>query len=533
VLASHAVRGLFLLVLAVTELVVAGVFAIASLWKPWLQRPLASGLICAVMAAGMVKLYLGSFERFAGVRYLHHRRDGRRQRAVMGFVAATGAGLVAGLALFFFGRGHSRVVETVGVVLVLIAGLLFVFAVVLRLFSIFTSVSVMGVVLGLMSLLVMLAVTTGFEREFQDKVLALNAHLIVIPYGNIDVESVEADDIEKKLKDLPGVVRRAKFLFSAGEVMVGKVGANLKGIDLAEGADDLKRALVDGSIADLARPTTCPGGGGGGGGTPAEKIEAGRIVLGTELAHRLRTKVGECVSIMVPFSNAGDVTPPAFPFRVVGLFRMGFNEYDTRLAYVSLQDARRLSSARQSVFGVELRFADPMQAIAIAEEVRRRLDGPYRVVDWQELNHNLFEALRTQKTWITVLLVFVVTVAALNILGSLILIVRSKVREIAILKSMGTSSSVVARMFLVLGTTIGAVGAALGIGCGLLVCGMARLYGYRLDPKVYLIGELPVQISLYEIVAFTAPTLALCVLATLIPSLIASRMRAADGLRYI
>jgi lipoprotein-releasing system permease protein len=165
--------------------------------------------------------------------------------------------------------------------------------------------------------------------------------------------------------------------------------------------------------------------------------------------------------------------------------------------------------------------------------VRRRLDGPYRVVDWKELNHNLFEALKTQKQAIAILLIIIVSVATFNILGSLYLIVRSKFREIAILKSMGTSSTVVARVFLVLGTTIGVVGAALGIACGLLVCALTRSYGYQLDPKVYLIGQLPVQISVHEIVAFAAPTVALCVIFTLIPSLVASRMQAAKGLRHI
>ena len=126
-------------------------------------------------------------------------------------------------------------------------------------FSVFSTVSAMGVVLGVASLIVVLAVTSGFEREFQDKVLALNAHLIVIPYGNVDIDSPEADHIEDKLRGMPGVVRMAKFLFSAGEVMVGKVGANLKGIDLEQGADDLKSALIEGNVADLARPATCPG----------------------------------------------------------------------------------------------------------------------------------------------------------------------------------------------------------------------------------------------------------------------------------
>ena len=495
----------------------------AALATPALQKPVVTAGLVALVLAGLLGLYRRPFERFAGLRYLHRSQNQRRARALLlGMVAAalTGAGA---LALFFVVRGHARTIETITIITVLGSGLAFILLLLLRLFSVFTTVSTMGVVLGVTSLIVVLAVTSGFQHEFQDKVLALNAHLIVIPYGDVDVDSAEADQIEAKLRDLPGVVRHAKFLFSAGEVMVGNIGANLKGIDLGQGADDLRRALVDGAVEDLARPAHCPGQG----------VEAaGRIVLGIELAHRLRLKVGDCVSIMVPFSSAGDVAPPSFLFKVVGRFQMGFNEYDTRLAYVSLQDARKLASARQSVFGVELRFADPQMAIAMASEVRRRLDGPYRVVDWQELNHNLFTALKMQKVIISLLLVLIILVAAFNIIASLTMIVLSKVREIAIMKSMGAPAAMLARLFLVAGTSVGGVGTLLGIACGLMVCGLAQLYGYPLDPKVYLIGRLPVDIAPREIVAVAAATLAICVLATLYPSLRASRMRAVDGLRY-
>jgi lipoprotein-releasing system permease protein len=518
--------------LSVIAFAVAGAVAVAALATPALQRPAVTLALCALMVAGLLGLFLQPFERFAGLRYLHRHQDARRL-ARLRLVMWGSLGLVAlSLGAFFASRGRWRGIETAAVVMALGFSLSFIVALLLRLFSVFTTVSTMGVVLGVMSLIVVLAVTSGFQREFQDKVLALNAHLIVIPYGDVDVDSAEADEIQRKLAGLPGVVREAKFLFSAGEVMVGGVGANLKGIDLNQGADDLRRALIEGRIEDLARPARCAVKVERGRTGPTEVDAAGRIVLGVELARHLRARVGDCVSIMVPFSSAGDVVPPSFLFRVVGRFQMGFNEYDTRLAYVSLDDARKLANARQSVFGVELRFADPAQAISMAKEVRRRLDGPYRVVDWQDLNHNLFTALKMQKVIISLLLVLIILVAAFNIIASLTMIVLSKVREIAILKSMGARSAMLARLFLIAGTSVGAVGTVLGIGYGLLVCGLAQLYGYPLDPKVYLIGRLPVQISPREIVAVAAATLAICVLATLYPSLRASRMRAADGLRY-
>jgi lipoprotein-releasing system permease protein len=288
---------------------------------------------------------------------------------------------------------------------------------------------------------------------------------------------------------------------------------------------------VQGRVDDLARPATCalPEGAA----TARKDTEdVGRIILGTELAHKLHVGVGSCISIMVPFSQTDGGTPPSFRFKVVGLFRMGFNEYDTRLAYVSLADARKIATARGSVFGVELRFADPMTALRAGPEVKRRLDAPYRVIDWKELNHNLFMALTMQKVILSLLLVLIIVVAAFNIIASLTMIVLSKVREIAILKSMGARSSMVAGVFLVGGTTVGAVGTGLGIAFGLLVCLLARLYGYPLDPRVYLIGELPVQVTAGEVVAVAGATMAICFLATLYPSIRASRLRAVDGLRY-
>jgi lipoprotein-releasing system permease protein len=515
------------------------------LWKIRVALPIA--IVAAVVAAlrlpahrpGMIALAVGAalcwalgelfsleLERVVGLRYLHR---GRRSRGARVALVGGSVAFVAGLVLLALTRGHSRVLETAAVIGVLVSGLVVVVAFLLCFFSVFTTVSTMGVVLGVASLVVVLAVTSGFEREFQDKVLALNAHLIVQPYGDADVDGPELKAIETRLRGMPGVVRMAKFLFSAGEVMIGRIGANMKGIDLTSGADDLRRALVAGRVEDLATPASCPIPGGKPG---AATADVGRIALGTELAHKLHVELGDCVSIMVPFSAAVGEPPTSFRFKVVALFRMGFNEYDTRLAYVSIADAQRLANARRLVSGVELRFADPMMALRAVKEVRDRLGEPHRIIDWKELNHNLFMALTMQKVVISLLLVLIIIVAAFNIIASLTMIVLSKVPEIAIMKSMGARAAMMARVFIVGGTTVGAIGTAFGIGYGLLICLLARIYGYALDPKVYLIGKLPVRIAPIEVVAVAAATLLICFLATLYPSLRASRLRAVDGLRH-
>jgi lipoprotein-releasing system permease protein len=440
---------------------------------------------------------------------------------------AVGGGLVAiGVVMFVAGHGRARIVETVGIIAILLGGKLLVVGLLLRLFSVFTTVSTMGVVLGVGALVVVFAVTSGFEREFQNKVLALNAHLIVQAYGDADLE--ELAQIQRRLVGMPNVVRMAPFLFSAGEVMIGRVGANLKGIDLRDGADDLRRTLVKGTVEDLERPASCPLPAT----TPRKTTEdVGRVAIGVELARKLRVGVGDCIPIMVPFSSGAADAPVAYQFKVVGLFRMGFNEYDTRIAYVSLTDAQRLASVRRLVSGVEIRFDDPALALSAGKEVQRRLGSPHHLVDWRELNQNLFRALEFQKVLIALILVIIIVVAAFNIVSSLTMIVLSKTREIAILKSMGGTSGLVSRVFLIGGTTVGMMGTGLGIAYGLLVCLLARLYGYSLDPKVYLIGELPVQLRPEELVGVAAATLVISWLATLYPSYRASRLRAVEGLR--
>ncbi|HVR02937.1 MAG TPA: ABC transporter permease, partial [Polyangia bacterium] len=359
-------RRLARLFLVVTAIAAAG----GAVARPGQREAFGAAAVALLLLLGLGELFTLELERFVGLRYLHRART---PRGTLGALVVALAFVGLGFAIFFATRGRSRTGETVGVVCVLAAALAVVVVFLLRAFSVFTTVSTMGVVLGVASLVVVLAVTSGFEHEFQDKVLALNAHLIVIPYGDVDIDSPEADLIAQKLRGMPGVVRMAKFLFSAGEVMVGRIGANLKGIDIEEGADDLRRALIEGRVEDLATPASCPLPEG----SPRKATtDVGRIILGAELAHKLRVKTGGCISIMVPFSSTGASTPPSFLFKVVGLFRMGFNEYDTRLAYVSLADARKIANARGSVFGVELRFKDPLMALTMTKEVSRRLDAP-------------------------------------------------------------------------------------------------------------------------------------------------------------
>ena len=230
------------------------------------------------------------------------------------------------------------------------------------------------------------------------------------------------------------------------------------------------------------------------------------MLIGRELAKRLKVKLGDHLRLVVPSdlalgdqpSGAGETA--SREFRVVGIFYAGFDEYDRRLAYVSLKDAQALLGGSDYVTGVELRLHDLDRAPVLAKALLDRLGGsPYRVIDWQELNHNLFTAVKTQKSVLVIFLTLIILVAAFNIVAALTMLVVDKTREVAILKSMGLPPGGAARIFQVAGLSIGALGAALGLGLGLLLCHVVSRYGYSLDPHVYLIDRLPVRVSGVEL----------------------------------
>ncbi len=497
------------------------------------MRTLVITLACTAigLCASIALLVFFRFERFVGLRYLLRSRPSKI--APVG-LAITAAIVALGLVALFGGRGNSRALETTGVTLTLIGGFGLLTFVLLRIFSVFTTVSTMGVVLGVASLVVVLAVTSGFEREFEDKVLAVNAHLLVMSYGAPTMADREqaAERYMKKLEGLPGLRRMSKFAMSAGEIMIGKVGATLKGVDLDNPGTELGPALVAGKLEDLGRPARCHTGPTWAQGDGANET-VGRIVLGTELARRIRANVGDCITLLVPFASFDQgAQPVSFPFEIVGLFRLGFHEYDTRLAYIGMADARRIGEARPLLFGVELRFDDPRRALLAADEVLGRVGYEPKIVDWQTLNQNMFAALEMQKVIIALFLMIIIVVAAFNIVSSLTMIVLNKVREMAILSAMGARRLAVMRLFLVAGTLVGFAGVGLGIAYGLGICALAAFYGYPLDPKVYAIATLPVAITPLEILFVAASTQLICLVATVYPAIRAARLTVVDGLRY-
>jgi lipoprotein-releasing system permease protein len=199
---------------------------------------------------------------------------------------------------------------------------------------------------------------------------------------------------------------------------------------------------------------------------------------------------------------------------------------------VTLKDAQALFPYGDVVSGVELKLNEPDKAPQVGNELHNILGGtPFRLMDWQELNHNLFAALEMQKTTLVIFLTLIIVVAAFNVIASLTVLVIDKNREIAMLKSMGMRSFGVARIFQVAGLTIGAVGTVVGVCVGLLLCRVVEHYGYQLDPRVYLIDHLPVRVRPAELLLTISVTLVICLLATIYPAIRAALANPVDGLR--
>jgi lipoprotein-releasing system permease protein len=261
------------------------------------------------------------------------------------------------------------------------------------------------------------------------------------------------------------------------------------------------------------------------------------IVLGFALKQTLKAELGDCVQVTSPtigYSFAGgELRPPvAKEFRVIGVFQAGFEQYDSKLVYTDLREAQAFYQEGDSVTGVEMKVADVDRAREVAAQVEEELGGKlYDVVDWMELNHGLFTALRIQQILMSLVLALIILVAAFTVIATLIMVVLDKKREIATIKAMGASDGQLLRAFLYQGLIIGLMGTAFGLGFGFVVCRWILAYGFPLDPKVYFIDHLPVQMRPAEFLLTGVFAILACLFATVWPALHASRLRPAEAFR--
>lgn len=261
------------------------------------------------------------------------------------------------------------------------------------------------------------------------------------------------------------------------------------------------------------------------------------VVIGRSLAKRLGVGLGDCLQITSPqigmSFGGGHARPPiAKQFRVIAMFEAGFDQYDSKLVYTDLYEAQAFYEQGDSVTGVEAKVDDIEKAADISKQVDKLLsNGVYHTMDWRELNHGLFTALLIQQIAMSVVLTLIIVVAAFTVIATLIMVVLDKKKEIGLLKAIGASDDAILRVFLYQGGIIGLVGTALGLAVGWVSCKFLLAYGFPLDPKVYFISKLPVNVRPTEFIITGVVAILICLVATIFPALYAARLRPSDALR--
>jgi lipoprotein-releasing system permease protein len=261
------------------------------------------------------------------------------------------------------------------------------------------------------------------------------------------------------------------------------------------------------------------------------------VVIGRSLAKRLAVGLGDCLQITSPqigmtYGASGSRPPIAKQFRVIAIFEAGFDQYDSKLVYTDLYEAQAFYEQGDSVTGVEAKVDDIEKAADIAKHVDKLLsNGVYHTMDWRELNHGLFTALLIQQIAMSVVLTLIIVVAAFTVIATLIMVVLDKKKEIALLKAIGASDDAILRVFVYQGAIIGLVGTALGLVLGWVSCKFLLAYGFPLDPKVYFISKLPVNVRPTEFIITGIVAILICLVATIFPAFYAARLRPSDGLR--
>ncbi|HLM42689.1 MAG TPA: ABC transporter permease, partial [Myxococcaceae bacterium] len=424
-----------------------------------------------------------------------------------------------------------------------------------------TALSVGGVGVGVMALIIVLSVMSGFEEDLQKKILGAHSHVVVSKYAG---HLPEYKRLMEQIAKVPGVVGQTPsidnpvMVLAEGDEVQGIV---LKGIDpdtVGSVLDLDKNMLPGGELNYLKTPEkVVPRRAFGGFGSPPPQEEEEEsegsddpiigkttkgpgskvlpgIILGRELATIMRVVVGDRVNVISPqgaeLGPAG-LIPKSRAFRVAGIFYSGMYEYDAKFAYILLDEAQKLFST-DGPSNIELLVADVDDARRISNLVSRELGGyPYRSRDWGEIHRNIFSALRLEKLVMGIILSIIIVVAAGLIVATVIMLVLEKRKEIAVLKALGVSDGGIVKIFLAEGLQIGVAGGLLGLFSGLTWCLFIEKVGIKLDPSVYYIPALPVKIEPLQTGLAVVIAVLVTYLASIYPALKASSVEPVEGLK--
>ncbi|HEY3884140.1 MAG TPA: ABC transporter permease [Vicinamibacterales bacterium] len=385
--------------------------------------------------------------------------------------------------------------------------------------SVISGISIIGVAVGVMALLIALALMTGLQGELRDRIVGSSAHVYVFKTGGFEDMPAEL----ARFRTLPRVTGVApavigKALASAGGDQQAPV--TVKGIDpaLEPNVTDIRKAMRSGSL-DAVR---------------SSPDEMSGVVLGSDLAKSLDVRVGDTIRLITPneILTPFGLTPRLETFKVVGTFSLGLYEFDSEYALVDLPVAKHLFGPDAQEY-VQLRLDDMFAARAVADSIPKTVGDQYMTQDWADMNGSLFNALWLEKMAISITIGLIVMVAALNIIASLVLLVMEKSRDIAILKTMGSSAASIRRIFMLQGLIIGLVGTGVGAAGGLLVTFILDHYRLIHVPiDVYQISYVPFTLLPLDLAVVVAAAILICFVATIYPSRQAAKLDPAQALRY-
>ncbi|MCB0309198.1 MAG: FtsX-like permease family protein [Bdellovibrionales bacterium] len=387
--------------------------------------------------------------------------------------------------------------------------------------SVITTISILGVAVGVMALSVVLSVVSGFEADFEKKILGNNSPLILFKMGGAmrDYKQLIPD-----IESVSGVKVASPFLY--GEVLIHSESGRSAGI-VVYGVDPEKVGLVttlgedmrEGKLSDLSSSEGLP-----------------KIVLGKKLLEdQLYVFTEQNISLVSP---TGELTPYGFgpkirQFEVSGVFQSGMYEYDSKSGYISLSSAQSFFNREGEVSGIQIQVDRLDRARVVARDIQSKVGSSYYVRHWMELNEDLFKAFKLEKTTFFVVLTMIVLVASFNILGTLTLMVITRSKEIAVLRTMGASRKSIAKIFMFSGTAIGMIGTIIGLALGVVMCVLLRdVIQFPLNADVYQISTLPVKMQWHEFAFIGLCALLISFISTLYPALQASGLDPSEGIRY-
>jgi lipoprotein-releasing system permease protein len=396
-----------------------------------------------------------------------------------------------------------------------------------RFVSVIAIFSLVGIALGVATLIIVMSVMNGFRQDLLSRILGLNGDLGV--YGAGGTQIVQYDAMAGTIRGIPGVTGASPVF--QGEVLLtgsqgGAIGGVVRGISQTdlEAQRSVSSHMLAGSIDAMTGDNA--------------------VIVGSGLAQSLGLSVGSNITFVSPQGNATAIgtIPRIRAYRVVGIFNVGMQEYDSTFAFMPMAAAQTFFSAPGKATQIEVTVRNPDEVDAVSRRIRATLSGaPIEVIDWQQSNDSFFEAVTVERNVMFLILTLIIVVAAFNVISSLIMMVKDKTRDIAVLRTLGARRGAIMRIFLMAGASIGVTGTLIGFVLGVVFCAnierirelLEHITGTTLfDPTVYFLEQLPAVLDWREVTAVLVMALALSLLATLYPSWRAARTDPVEALRH-